>query len=36
MLDKDLDKYFVKNGNQSKVKSNLDMDLDEYMKKSKK
>jgi hypothetical protein len=32
-LDKDLDKYFMRNGDNDKAKSNLDMELAEYMKK---
>jgi len=35
-LDKQLDNYFVKNGDTSKVKNSLDMELDQYMKKAKK
>ena len=31
-LDKDLDSYWVKNGETDKAKSNLDMELAEYMK----
>jgi hypothetical protein len=34
-LDKELDNYFVKNGDTAKAKSNLDMELAEYMKKAK-
>jgi hypothetical protein len=33
VLDKDLDKYFLKNGDKDKCKNSLDMELDEYMKK---
>ena len=34
-LDKDLDRYFAKNGDPSRAKNSLDMELDEYMKKAK-
>lgn len=35
-LDKDLDNYFVKNGDTSRAKTNLDMELEEYMKQANK
>ncbi len=31
-LDKELDAYFMRNGDNEKAKSNLDMELAEYMK----
>jgi hypothetical protein len=34
-LDKELDQYWVKNGDAGKLKSNLDCELEEYMKKAK-
>jgi len=34
-LDKDLAKYWIKNGDGDKCKDNLDCELDDYMKKAK-